>query len=122
MGIKAIYNLSSQKALCCSLRRTLITPLLRSPLISSTHKLHIAPTLGSQHVSFRRPYHAPTIYIPTMAKAASFYMRELPKEHLIGYDTVEGKQLFKQALLEGGLEAFFPLSQQFLTVNKLSIS
>ncbi|KAL0640724.1 hypothetical protein Q9L58_000028 [Maublancomyces gigas] len=45
-------------------------------------------------------------------------MRELPKDHLIGYDTVEGKRLFKQALLEGGLEAFFPLSQQFLTQNE----
>lgn len=44
-------------------------------------------------------------------------MRELPKEHLVGYDTVEGKRLFKQALLDGGLEAFFPLSQQFLTVS-----
>lgn len=44
-------------------------------------------------------------------------MRELPKENLIGYDTVEGKRLFKQALLEGGLESFFPLSQQFLTAS-----
>lgn len=49
--------------------------------------------------------------------ANSFYMRELPKEHLIGYDTVEGKRLFKHALLEGGLESFFPLSQQFLTAS-----
>ncbi|RPA98500.1 Phytochelatin-domain-containing protein [Choiromyces venosus 120613-1] len=45
-------------------------------------------------------------------------MRELPKEHLIGYDTPQGKRLFAKALAEGGLEAFFPLSQQFLTQNE----
>jgi hypothetical protein len=48
----------------------------------------------------------------------SFYMRELPKEVLVGYETPEGKALFRQALDEGGLEAFFPLSQQFLTQNE----
>jgi len=47
----------------------------------------------------------------------SFYMRELPKDKLVGYDTPKGKELFKDALLSGGLEAFFPLSQQFLTVS-----
>ena len=46
----------------------------------------------------------------------SFYMRELPSSaSLIPYDSAEGKKIFKQALDEGGLEAFFPLSQQFLT-------
>jgi len=46
----------------------------------------------------------------------SFYMRELPSSaSLIPYDSPEGKKVFKQALDEGGLEAFFPLSQQFLT-------
>jgi len=46
----------------------------------------------------------------------SFYMRELPSSaSLIPYDSVEGKKIFKQALDEGGLETFFPLSQQFLT-------
>ncbi|KAF8454562.1 Phytochelatin synthase, partial [Terfezia claveryi] len=46
----------------------------------------------------------------------SFYMRELPATaSLIPYDSTEGKKIFKQALDEGGLEAFFPLSQQFLT-------
>jgi len=52
----------------------------------------------------------------TQLSPTSFYMRELPKEHLVGYDTPEGKCLFAKALAEGGLEAFFPLSQQFLTV------
>lgn len=47
-------------------------------------------------------------------------MRDLPKDKLVGYDTHEGKELFKAALLEGGLEAFFPLSQQFLTVGRPS--
>ncbi|KAI5791644.1 Phytochelatin synthase-domain-containing protein [Peziza echinospora] len=46
----------------------------------------------------------------------SFYMRELPASaDLIPYDSVEGKKIFRNALEEGGLEAFFPLSQQFLT-------
>ena len=48
--------------------------------------------------------------------SASFYMRELPTSvGLIPYDSAEGKFIFKHALSEGGLEAFFPLSQQFLT-------
>lgn len=56
------------------------------------------------------------------AVASSFYMRELPKDVLVGYETPEGKALFKQALEEGGLEAFFPLSQQFLTQNEPACS
>ncbi|KAL7270596.1 hypothetical protein RUND412_006692 [Rhizina undulata] len=44
------------------------------------------------------------------ATTPTFYMRELPRSLLVGYETKEGKELFKQALLEGGLEAFFPLN------------
>lgn len=58
---------------------------------------------------------------PSMAMArptSSFYMRQLPSDKLVGYETPEGKALFKQGLQEGNLEAFFPLSQQFLTVCK----
>lgn len=73
------------------------------------------PPAGSRLNTFLAGQNPPAIRRPAMSK--SFYMRELPKEHLIGYDTVEGKRLFKQALLEGGLESFFPLSQQFLTVS-----
>ena len=52
----------------------------------------------------------------TTASAMSFYMRNLPTSaDIIAYDSPEGKRIFKQALDEGGLEAFFPLSQQFLT-------
>ena len=51
-------------------------------------------------------------------ESESFYMRELPTDKLVGYDSTEGKALFKTALNEGGLEAFFPLSQQFLTQNE----
>lgn len=73
-----------------------------------------SPPAGPGLDTFCVTHHTPAI---RMANTPSFYMRELPKDHLIGYDTVEGKRLFKQALLEGGLEAFFPLSQQFLTVS-----
>lgn len=52
----------------------------------------------------------------------SFYMRELPTDKLVGYESPEGKELFKAALMEGGLEAFFPLSQQFLTVSTGELS
>lgn len=55
---------------------------------------------------------------PPKEEIESFYMRELPKDKLVGYESPEGKELFKAALQEGGLEAFFPLSQQFLTQNE----
>ncbi|TGZ83963.1 Phytochelatin-domain-containing protein [Ascodesmis nigricans] len=58
---------------------------------------------------------------PSMAMArptSSFYMRKLPSEKLVGYETPEGKTLFRHALEEANLEAFFPLSQQFLTQNE----
>lgn len=46
----------------------------------------------------------------------SFYMRSLPvSAGLTPYDSSEGKRIFKKALADGGLESFFPLSQQFLT-------
>ncbi|KAI5786713.1 Phytochelatin synthase-domain-containing protein [Pyronema domesticum] len=62
----------------------------------------------------------PPVPVPVEGKKVkeSFYMRELPTDKLVGYESPEGKELFKAALMEGGLEAFFPLSQQFLTQNE----
>ncbi|KRX01776.1 hypothetical protein PPERSA_00149 [Pseudocohnilembus persalinus] len=48
------------------------------------------------------------------SKYPSVYKRELPKE-LVELSSEKGKQLFKEALLEGNMESYFPLSQQFLT-------
>lgn len=66
----------------------------------------------------------PPVPVPVEGKKVkeSFYMRELPTDKLVGYESPEGKELFKAALMEGGLEAFFPLSQQFLTVSTGELS
>lgn len=47
----------------------------------------------------------------------SFHMRELPK-NLISLSSPEGKRLFREALLAGDMECFFPLSEQFLTQSE----
>ena len=44
-------------------------------------------------------------------------MRELPK-NLISLSSPEGKRLFREALLAGDMECFFPLSEQFLTQSE----
>lgn len=105
----------------------LLHPLRTGPTITLLRPVYLSSKLSTisswippsdpRLISLHAAYHAPAVRVPTMANPASYYMRELPKEHLIGYETVEGKRLFKQALLEGGLEAFFPLSQQFLTAS-----
>lgn len=55
---------------------------------------------------------------PPPTADTSFYQRPLPAEICTAFDSDAGKALFKSALLTGGLEAFFPLSQQFLTQNE----
>lgn len=95
----------------------LFRPVYMYPSFASSLSQSRIPPASPGLNTFRAAYHTPTVRTPTMANSPSYYMRELPKENLIGYDTVEGKRLFKQALLEGGLEAFFPLSQQFLTAS-----
>jgi glutathione gamma-glutamylcysteinyltransferase len=52
-----------------------------------------------------------------IAKRNSFYKRPLPG-HLVSLSSDEGKKLFKEALDEGGMEAFFALSEQFTTQSE----
>lgn len=49
----------------------------------------------------------------------SFHKRELPSD-LISLSSHEGKKLFREALENGGMESFFPLSEQFITQSEPS--
>ncbi|KAI5818118.1 Phytochelatin synthase-domain-containing protein [Pyronema omphalodes] len=99
-----------------------ISTILHPPRTSSA-----SPSL-QRHASSAHPASTPyemlntppPVPVPVEGKKVkeSFYMRELPTDKLVGYESPEGKELFKAALMEGGLEAFFPLSQQFLTQNE----
>ena len=81
-------------------------------LPSNLEPPQLNPLLGMQS----SPAATPACRSHQKGMGASFYMRELPTSvGLIPYDSAEGKFIFKHALSEGGLEAFFPLSQQFLT-------
>jgi glutathione gamma-glutamylcysteinyltransferase len=44
----------------------------------------------------------------------SFYKRELSSKHVY-FASKEGKELFKQAFLTGGMENYFCLAEQFTT-------
>eukprot|EP01035_Chromulina_nebulosa_P017704 gene17704-23295_t len=49
----------------------------------------------------------------------TFHKRPLP-ESLIALSSKKGKELFKEALDQGGLESYFPLSEQFITQSEPS--
>lgn len=51
--------------------------------------------------------------------AVSFHKRPLP-ESLIALSCKEGKRIFQEALLSGGAESYFPLSEQFITQSEPS--
>lgn len=48
------------------------------------------------------------------APRTTFYRRPLPPD-LIAFSSPEGRALFREALADGGMEAFFPLSEHFHT-------
>lgn len=50
---------------------------------------------------------------------SSFHKRDLPSS-LIALSSPAGKILFKEALAAGGMESFFPLSEQFITQSEPS--
>jgi glutathione gamma-glutamylcysteinyltransferase len=52
-------------------------------------------------------------------KITTFHKRPLPQS-LIGLSSLQGKVLFKEALNLGGMESFFPLSEQFITQSEPS--
>jgi len=45
----------------------------------------------------------------------SFYRRQLPTTHCVAFSSAEGRRLFQESLQHGGLESYFPLSEQFKT-------
>jgi glutathione gamma-glutamylcysteinyltransferase len=49
----------------------------------------------------------------------SFHKRPLP-DSLIAFSSKEGKRIFQEALLSGGAESYFPLSEQFITQSEPS--
>jgi glutathione gamma-glutamylcysteinyltransferase len=53
--------------------------------------------------------------VPTPRR--TFHKRELPSD-LISFTSAEGKTMFHHALQAGNLEAYFPLSEQFITQNE----
>ncbi|EOQ99533.1 Glutathione gamma-glutamylcysteinyltransferase [Wallemia ichthyophaga EXF-994] len=55
----------------------------------------------------------PSISKPT----ASFYKRPLPPK-CTSFSSQPGKEIFANALLEGNMEAYFPLASQFVTQNE----
>ena len=59
--------------------------------------------------------------MPTSSSSSSmgFYCRALPST-LIPFSSPKGKQLFKEALVAGTMESFFPLSEQFVTQSEPS--
>jgi hypothetical protein len=54
---------------------------------------------------------------PPEATTNSFHKRTLPK-HLDALSSRNGKVLFREALALGGMESFFPLSEQFVTQSE----
>jgi len=48
----------------------------------------------------------------------SFYRRTLPCPPAVKFASQEGRKVFKEALEEGGMGAYFPLAEQFLTQNE----
>lgn len=45
----------------------------------------------------------------------SFYRRQLPTSHCVPFSSSEGRRMFQEALAQGGMESYFPLSEQFKT-------
>ena len=53
----------------------------------------------------------------TPSTSKSFYRRPIPPQ-CVPFASVEGKQLFKEALAAGGMEGYFSLAEQFTTQNE----
>ncbi len=51
------------------------------------------------------------------SQANTFHKRELP-DSLIALSSGSGRKMFKEALIDGDMESFFPLSEQFLTQSE----
>ncbi|TFJ83896.1 hypothetical protein NSK_004993 [Nannochloropsis salina CCMP1776] len=87
--------------------------------LPSDFRQHVEPETSSAQVS--RPHSASegdkAVVIHNSAKSIvqSFYRRQLPTSHCVPFNSSEGRRLFQEALMQGGLESYFPLSEQFKT-------
>jgi len=48
----------------------------------------------------------------------SFYRRSLPSPPAVAFSSKKGREVFREALEEGGMECYFPLAEQFRTQNE----
>jgi len=48
----------------------------------------------------------------------SFYRRVLPCPPAVSFSSIEGRMVFQEALLEGGMQTYFTLAEQFRTQNE----
>lgn len=67
---------------------------------------------GRRHLSVAAKSSQVNLMVHPPAK--TFHKRPLPP-NLIALSSAKGKQLFREALDQGGLEAYFPLAEQFIT-------
>jgi hypothetical protein len=79
--------------------------------------VHVHSSTSSQQSSPPHPPHPPVDVTTTTTSATqqSFYRRQLPTAHCVAFSSAEGRRLFQEALGQGGLESYFPLSEQFKT-------
>jgi len=48
----------------------------------------------------------------------SFYRRSLPSPPAVAFSSKKGREVFREALREGGMECYFPLAEQFRTQDE----
>ena len=79
----------------------------------------VVMTRGRSLAITQRSFSTPNAPISASAEElmGSIYKRELPRS-LTSLSSPEGKALFREALLAGDMESFFPLSEQFLTQSE----
>ncbi len=92
------------------------TPRRRpSPTISTTAA---TPVEKMREESAAAPAPKPAdVVVTNSAQQAtqSFYRRQLPTSHCVPFSSSEGRRMFQEALAQGGMESYFPLSEQFKT-------
>jgi len=91
-----------------------VMPVQPQPLASSS-PLEAAASAAEPSSPPLTP--TPEVIVHNSAKSAiqSFYRRQLPTSHCVPFSSTEGRRMFQEALAQGGLESYFPLSEQFKT-------
>eukprot|EP00953_Heterococcus_sp_UTEX-ZZ885_P035864 18503-Heterococcus_DN1.PRE.2 len=108
----------AQSSLPSSCRRT-----LQSAAVVASHR--IAPSsVSSDNFSYKRRLSSAATATTTAASsttappaASTFYRRPLPSS-CIAFSSTQGRELFKQAMLQGYLEAYWSLAEQYHTQDE----